>query len=42
MKFKWAVEIEVDKVWVEDGFNLVSLELASIDTTQPTLLLKTT
>ena len=21
-KFKWVVEIEVDKFWVEDGFNL--------------------
>ena len=22
MKYKWQIEIQVDKTWVEDGFNL--------------------
>lgn len=22
MKFKWVIEVEVDEIWVADGFNL--------------------
>jgi hypothetical protein len=29
-KFKWTVEIEVDQIWVEDGFNLTEDRLNSM------------